>query len=151
MISRLRNDAVLFYPTLQKPTGKRGHPKWYDGTVDFAKLDLSRCEEVEVDKGRLLGLKDVIDCYRTRSQLEFCLRDAKHYAGLKDCQSTDLRKLEFHSNASFAIINIATVACKELGIPFSISFCRSIIHNAYMLNRFICVFGLQADSRGQIF
>ena len=25
VISRLRNDAVLFYPTLQKPTGKRGH------------------------------------------------------------------------------------------------------------------------------
>ena len=96
VISRLRNDAVLFYPTLQKPNGKRGHPKWYDGTVDFAKLDLSRCEEVEVDKGRLLGLKDVIDCYRTRSQLEFCFRDAKHYAGLKDCQSTDLRKLEFY-------------------------------------------------------
>ncbi len=133
VISRFRNDAVLFYPTLQKPTGKRGHPKWYDGKVDFANLDLSRCEEIEVDKGRLIGLKayskslkrsikvvvwypdeedttkwqiyfstddsmstkDVIDCYRTRFQLEFCFRDAKHYAGLNDCQSTDLRKLEF--------------------------------------------------------
>lgn len=129
VISRFRNDAVLFYPTLQKPTGKRGHPKWYDGKVDFANLDLSRCEEIEVDKGRLIGLKayskslkrsikvvvwypdeedttkwqiyfstddsmstkDVIDCYRTRFQLEFCFRDAKHYAGLNDCQSTDLR------------------------------------------------------------
>ena len=185
VISRLRNDAVLFYPTLQKPTGKRGHPKWYDGRVDFANLDLSRCEEIEVDKGRLFGLKayskslkrfikvviwypneedttkwqiyvstddsmstkDVIDCYRTRFQLEFCFRDAKHYAGLNDCQSTDLRKLEFHRNASFASINIAKVACKELGIPFSISSCKSIIHNAYMLNRFICVFGLQPDSQ----
>ena len=57
VISRFRNDAVLFYPTLQKPTGKRGHPKWYDGKVDFANLDLSRCEEIEVDKGRLIGLK----------------------------------------------------------------------------------------------
>ena len=74
-------------------------------------------------------------------------RDAKHYAGLNDCQSTDLRKLEFHRNASFASINIAKVACKELGIPFSISSCKSIIHNAYMLNRFICVFGLQPDSQ----
>ena len=36
VISRLRNDAVLFYPTIQKPTGKRGHPKWYDGKVDFS-------------------------------------------------------------------------------------------------------------------
>ena len=185
VISRFRNDAVLFYPTLQKPTGKRGHPKWYDGKVDFANLDLSRCEEIEVDKGRLIGLKayskslkrsikvvvwypdeedttkwqiyfstddsmstkDVIDCYRNRFQLEFCFRDAKHYAGLNDCQSTDLGKLEFHRNASFASINIAKVACKELRIPFSKSSCKSIIHNAYMLNRFICVFGLQPDSQ----
>ena len=133
VISRLRNDAVLFYPTIQKPTGKRGHPKWYDGKVDFSNLDLSRCEEAEVDRGRLFGLKayskslkrfikvavwypdeedmakwqiyfstddamsvkDVINCYRTRFQLEFCFRDGKHYAALNDCQSTDLRKLEF--------------------------------------------------------
>ena len=183
VISRLRNDAVLFYPTIRKPTGKRGHPKWYDGKVDFSNLDLSRCEEAEVDRGRLFGLKayskslkrfikvavwypdeedmtkwqiyfstddamsvkDVINCYRTRFQLEFCFRDGKHYAALNDCQSTDLRKLEFHRNASFASVNIAKAACKELGIPFSISSCKSIIHNAYMLNRFICVSGLRPD------
>ena len=46
VISRLRNDAVLFYPSLQEPTGKRGHPKWYDGKVDFSNLDISRCEEI---------------------------------------------------------------------------------------------------------
>lgn len=57
VISRLRNDAVLFYPTLQKPTGKRDRPKWYDVKVDFSSFDLSRCEEAEVDKGRLFGLK----------------------------------------------------------------------------------------------
>lgn len=40
-------------------------------------------------------------------------------------------------NETFASVNIAKAACKELGIPFSISSCKSIIHNAYMLNRFI--------------
>lgn len=166
MISRFRNDAVLFYPTIQQPTRKRGHPKWYDGKVDFANLDRSRCEEVEVDTGVAvwypneedmtkwqiyfstddsMSTKNVINCYRTRFQLEFCFRDAKHYAGLNDCQSTDLRKLEFHRNASFASINIAKAVCKELAMPFSISSCKSIIHNAYMLNRFICVSGLQPD------
>ena len=74
-----------------------------------------------------MSTKDVIDCYRTRFQLEFCFRDAKHYAGLKDCQSTDLRKLEFHRNASFASINIDKVACK------------SVINNAYMLIDFLRV------------
>lgn len=24
------NDAVLYYPTLERKTGKRGHPKWFD-------------------------------------------------------------------------------------------------------------------------
>ena len=37
-------------------------------------------------------------------------------------------------NETFASVNIAKAACKELGIPFSISSCKSIIHNAYMLN-----------------
>ena len=92
-----------------------------------------------------MSTKNVIDCYRTRFQLEFCFRDAKHHVGLNDCQSTDLRKLEFHRNASFASINIAKATCKDLGIPFSISSCKSIIHNTYMLNRFICVSGLQPD------
>ena len=27
IISRFRNDAVLFYPTAEKPTGRRGRPK----------------------------------------------------------------------------------------------------------------------------
>lgn len=183
VVSRLRNDAALWYPTTEKPTGKRGHPRWFDGKIDFANLDPTRCVELNVDKGRLFGLKayskslkrfikvaiwypdeertdkwqiyfstdetmttkDVINCYRTRFQLEFCFRDAKSYAGLNDCQARDLRRLEFHFNASFASINLAKVACKDLGIPFSISSCKSVIHNAYMLERFICVSGLRPN------
>ncbi|OJV86370.1 MAG: hypothetical protein BGO34_05135 [Bacteroidia bacterium 44-10] len=30
LVNRFRNDTVLFYLTLQKPTGKRGKPKLYD-------------------------------------------------------------------------------------------------------------------------
>ena len=188
VVSRLRNDAVLFYPTTESPTGKRGRPKLYDGKVDFANLDTSRCEEIPVDNGRLFGLrayskslkgyvkiavwyplegrtdrwqiyfstdvsmstKDVINCYRARFQLEFCFRDAKSFAGLTNCQARDLRRLEFHFNASFSAINLAKVACKELGSkelgrPFSVSSCKSMIHNAYMLERFICVSGMKPD------
>ena len=36
-------------------------------------------------------------------------------------------------------------ACKRLGITYSISSCKSFIHNAYMLERFICVFGINPD------
>ena len=47
------NDAVLYYPTLERKTGKRGHPKWFDGKIDFTNLDLTRCTEYKVNKGKL--------------------------------------------------------------------------------------------------
>ena len=57
VISRFRNDAVLLYPTTAKPTGKKGRPKQYDGSIDLSRLDTSRCTEYEADKGKLYGLK----------------------------------------------------------------------------------------------
>ena len=86
--------------------------------------------------------REVLDYYRTRFQLEFCFRDGKQHAGITNCQSTDFRKLDFHFNASLAAINLAKAACKRLGITYSISSCKSFIHNTYMLERFICVLGL---------
>lgn len=185
IISRFRNDATLFYPTVEKPRKRRGHPKWYDGAVDFEHLDLSRCCEFAIDKGKLYGLrayskalkrfvslaiwyqnenqtskwqiyfstdeimnaKEIIEYYRTRFQIEFCFRDAKHYAGLNNCQSTDFRKLHYHFNASFTAINLAKATCKTLKIPYSISNCKTIIHNAYMLERFICVSGIRPNTQ----
>ncbi|MCQ2200275.1 MAG: hypothetical protein MJZ19_11245, partial [Paludibacteraceae bacterium] len=38
-------------------------------------------------------------------------------------------------------------ASKSLGIPFSISSCKPVIHNAYMLERFICVSGLNPNTK----
>ncbi len=86
--------------------------------------------------------RDVLDYYRTRFQLEFCFRDSNQHTGITNCQSTDFRKLVFHFNASLTAINLAKAACKRLGIAFSVSSCKSIIHNASMLERFICVFGI---------
>lgn len=180
VISRFRNDVVLYYPTLEKKTGKRGHPKWFDGRIDFANLDLTRCKEYEVNKGKLYGLRvsakalkryvplaiwypmdgrtdkwqlyfstddsmdgrEVLDYYRTWSQLEFCFRDGKQYAGIINCQSTDFRKLDFHFNASLAAVNLAKAAYKRFGIAYSITSCKSFIHNAYMLEDLFACLGL---------
>ena len=57
VISRFRNDVILYYPTLEKKTGRPGHPRWFDGRIDFANLDLTRCKEYEVNKGKLYGLR----------------------------------------------------------------------------------------------
>ncbi len=85
---------------------------------------------------------EILDYYRTRFQLKSCFRDGKQHAGITNCQSTDLRKLDFHFNASFAAVNLAKAACKRLGITYFISSCKSFMHNAYMLERFIGVFGI---------
>lgn len=114
---------------------------WYpiDGRTDKWQLYFSM-DEIENEQ-------DVLDFYRTRFQLEFCFRDAKQYAGLTNCQSTDFRKLAFHFNASFAAINLAKAVCKNMGIEYPISSCKSVIHNAYMLERFICVSGSIPDTQ----
>lgn len=38
LITKLRNDAALYYLYQGPPTGKRGRPKFYDGKVDWKKL-----------------------------------------------------------------------------------------------------------------
>ncbi len=62
-------------------------------------------------------------------------------------QRADFRKLDFHFNASLAAVNLAKAACKRLGIAYSISSCKLFIHNAYMLERFICAFGINPDQQ----
>ena len=57
VVCRMRNDAALWYPTAEPPTWKRGRPRLYDGKIDFANLDPTRCVEQQVDKGRMYGLR----------------------------------------------------------------------------------------------
>ena len=89
--------------------------------------------------------EDGVATYKKRWEIETFFRDGKQHAGITNCQSTDFRKLDFHFNASLAAINLAKAACKRLGITYSISSCKSFIHNAYMLERLICVFGISPD------
>jgi len=56
LVSRFRDDATLYYPTLQKPTGKKGRPKLYDGKIDLANLDTTRVEKINIDNGDLYTL-----------------------------------------------------------------------------------------------
>ena len=183
LVSRFRDDAALYYPTLQKPTGKKGRPKLYDGKIDMTNLDTTRVQKINIDNGDLYTLvayskslkrmvrlvvwyskdgkkpklffstnpemsgKDVIEFYRTRFQIEFCFRDAKGFTGLMQSQARDVAKLSFNFNASLTSINLAKVLAKERGIPFSMASCKTMIHNAYLLERFICVSGIKPNRR----
>ena len=77
--------------------------KILDGKVDFANLDLSRCEEIEVDKGRLFGLKayskslkrfiKVVVWYpneedMTKWQIYFSIDDSMSTKDVIDCYRT---------------------------------------------------------------
>ena len=49
---------------------------WYPNEDDMTKW------QIYISTDDSMSSKDVIDCYRTRLQLEFCFKDANHYAGL---------------------------------------------------------------------
>ena len=59
VISRFRNDVILYYPTLEQKTGKRGHPKWFDGRIDFANLDLTRCKGIQGEQGKAIRIEGI--------------------------------------------------------------------------------------------
>lgn len=82
--------------------------------------------------------RDVVECYTTRFQEEFCFRDAKQFLGLTDCQARDRRKLDFAFNSSFTALNVAKIMCKELGT--SIGRLKAQMVNAYYAQRIIDVF-----------
>jgi Transposase DDE domain. len=185
LICRFRDDAVLFYPTREEPTGRKGRPKVYDGKIEFENLDASRTQRINIDigQGELYTLvayskslkkkvrlviwyskdrkkrklyfstdatmsgKDVIEYYKTRFQIEFCFRNAKGFTGLAQCQARDVAKLSFHFNTSLTSVNLAKLFAKERGIPFSMASHKTMMHNAYLLERFICVSGIKPNRR----
>jgi len=64
-------------------------------------------------------------------------------ADLSYTTARDVSKLSFNFNASLTSVNLAKVLAKEKGIPFSMASCKTMIHNAYLLERFICVSGIK--------
>ena len=51
LVSRLRDNACLFYVFNGPRTGKRGRPKIMDGKIDMENLDLTRMEKMEMKDG----------------------------------------------------------------------------------------------------
>ena len=49
VVSRLRDDAALWYSYNGVRTGKRGRPRIKGEKIDFEKLDLQRCEILDIE------------------------------------------------------------------------------------------------------
>ena len=57
VISRLRDDAALWYAHDGVRTGKRGRPRIKGEKIDCEKLDLQRCEVLDIEGGRAYSVK----------------------------------------------------------------------------------------------
>jgi len=136
IVSRFRDDAVLYYIYKGPKTGKPGAPISKDGSKHkiFFSNDLT-----------LAGV-DIVKIYRCRFLMEFEFRNAKGYASLERCQARSMSKYRTHFNMSFTSLNCLKVAAKDRGIPYSISNLKTLVHGQYLMNRFIDVSGINADS-----
>jgi len=86
--------------------------------------------------------QDIYRFYKLRFQIEFIFRDAKQFTGLSDCQARDLKKLDFHFNASFTALNLAKlqVQQQQLGnqpFVFSMASVKRRALNDHLLDTFI--------------
>jgi hypothetical protein len=184
IVSRLRDDAALYYIYKGERTGKPGAPRKYDGKVDVKNLNMKVFYKIDYtfDGGEcFVGIvysksleqkvkvvvwvskdgskhkiffsndltfagKDIVEIYRCRFLVEFEFRNAKGFASLERCQARSMNKYRTHFNMSFASLNCLKMAAWQCGIPYSISNLKTLAHGQYLMNRFICVSGISADS-----
>lgn len=57
VISRLRDDAALWYAHDGVRTGRRGRPRIKGEKIDFDNLDMTRCEALDIEGGRAYAIK----------------------------------------------------------------------------------------------
>ncbi len=102
----------------------------------------SQARKVYVATDRTLQGRDIFDLYRTRFQIEFLYRDGKSHMGLTNFQARNEAALDFSYNTSLSSINILNEYARQYGYTkLSIGSLKLLMHNAYMLDRFISISG----------
>jgi hypothetical protein len=93
----------------------------------------------------------IVSYYRSRFQIEFLYRDAKQHCGLEDCQARSKNKLDFHFNLALTLVNLAKIhwmnTRKTETEPFSMANFKTLCHNKMMIDRFISVFAINANTK----
>lgn len=87
--------------------------------------------------------EEIVYYYRLRYRLEFCIRDAKQFAGLTHCQARDEIKLDFHVNMSFAAVNLVRLMCQKFGGSIN-SYIREA-YNTFIVETLIEQLSLEAE------
>ena len=98
-----------------------------------------------------MAAEKIVSYYRSRFQIEFLYRDAKQFCGLTTCQARSENKLNFHFNAALTAVNLARIEWlntrESKDEPFSMSNYKTMYNNELLLNRFICRFGINPNSK----
>lgn len=98
-------------------------------------------EEVIFSTDTGMNSKDIFDVYRTRFPIEFLYRDSKQFTGLCNCQSRDVKAMDFAFNMSLSTINVAGQFGKEYDVDLSVNDVKMLLHNAAMVERIFSTFG----------
>lgn len=107
--------------------------------IDSDKKTQSRKVFLSTDTG--MNSKDIFDVYRTRFHIEFLYCDSKQFTGLCNCQSRDVKAMDFAFNMSLSTINVAGQFGKEYDVDLSVSDVKMLLHNAAMVERIFSTFG----------
>ncbi|KAM3090369.1 hypothetical protein ACKFKG_29705 [Phormidesmis sp. 146-35] len=88
------------------------------------------------------AVDQIYQFYKLRFQIEFLFRDAKQFTGLCDGQARNVRKLDFHFNASFTALNLAKLEAAQASaggqpLVFSMASIKRRALNDHLLERFI--------------
>lgn len=123
------------------------HSKALNGTVRIVIMfaDNGKTHKIYFTTDISLSGKDIIELYKTRFQIEFCFRDAKQYTGLCNSQSRNAQKMKFNYNASLSVVNLVKAWAIRNNRPYSIASVKTMMHNAFLLQRFIALSGIRPN------
>lgn len=111
--------------------------------VDYLDPDKKKqTRKVYFSTDRTLAGRDIFDLYRTRFQIEFLYRSGKGLTGLTHCQARNEQALDFAFNMSLSSINVMRHFAALYGYDhLSDASVKMLVHNAFMLDRFISISG----------
>ena len=89
VISRFRDDAYFRYLTMERPTGKKGRPKLYDGKIDLKHLEEERFEIIQLEKGEGRILSAVVHSRSLGRNIRLCIWESDDKKVRKLYFSTD--------------------------------------------------------------
>ena len=97
VISRFRDDAYFRYLTMERPTGKKGRPKLYDGKIDLKHLEEERFEIIQLEKGEGRILSAVVHSRSLGRNIRLCIWES---------DDKKVRKLYFSTDTQMKAMDI---------------------------------------------